>query len=334
MLEPLDTISWPSARNGYAGKLFEVAAITDTLMTARQYLSIRECDPVDYIVAPADILPLTVSPPGALVPGAQTVIGFDLLAFTITEASGGSRRPALKLIWDPAAQDNLRGLDYEVRVAATAVVIERGSISNVAAGEVIVAAAILSGVGYEARMLPVADWPTAWTAWEAVTAPGLLIDAGDILRGAISKLALLRYSGSSFDVTADAAGSAQILLPEQAVAFDAGISNGAGGYQNPLLVTINLRCQAVTAVASLQFRLMGYWSGVWQVLDTSVPFHVLHSAFGTETHFASYQHLLDYYDPSTPTKVRLDGHVNPNAPHSSHQVQIDTLMMTLQQINR
>ncbi|MEQ8292479.1 MAG: phage tail protein [Roseovarius sp.] len=46
-LEPLDTISWTSERNGYTNKLFEVVEVEDRLSTLLQFVTLRERDAND-----------------------------------------------------------------------------------------------------------------------------------------------------------------------------------------------------------------------------------------------------------------------------------------------
>jgi hypothetical protein len=47
ILEPLDTISWTSDRNGYTDKLFEVVQVQDRPHSMNQFITIRERDPSD-----------------------------------------------------------------------------------------------------------------------------------------------------------------------------------------------------------------------------------------------------------------------------------------------
>ena len=71
VLEPLDTIAWTSARNGYEAKLFEVGRITDGAMTLLQGLSLRERDGSDYNWQSSDALPTSVAGPGRAPPPTQ-----------------------------------------------------------------------------------------------------------------------------------------------------------------------------------------------------------------------------------------------------------------------
>lgn len=169
VLEPLDTLSWTSARNGYVAKLFEVAQCADDLRTLLQGLSLRECDPTDFAVAPGFGVAPAVASSATVLPPAQTVAGFDMQPFLIPDATGLDRRPALRLIWDGAEQDGVKGLEWEVRLAASGVVVARGSTSDVESGAILLAEGILPSMAYEGRMRQVADWPVAWTAWEPAT---------------------------------------------------------------------------------------------------------------------------------------------------------------------
>lgn len=183
-LEPLDALGWTSAMNGYTAKVFEVAEIIDDLMTAHQRVSLRERDAGDFVygslAAPAVVSAVVV------VPAAQTVPGFDVLASSVTDAVGTARRPALKLVWN-GDQDDARGLAWEVRLAATAVVIARGSTHEVSSGEVIISEGILPNTAYEVRAMLIADRDMLWTAWVAATIGATFpVQRPDISVGAVT----------------------------------------------------------------------------------------------------------------------------------------------------
>lgn len=212
VLEPLDTFSWTSARNGYTAKLFDVSQLVDDQVLILQTVASREVNAGDVAWSPSDELAYFLPSPAPVLPPAQTVSGFSVVAHTITDDGGTSRRPAIRLIWDGADQDGVRGLEYEVRVAATSVVIDSGTLTNITAGEYIVSTGILAGVGYEARMMQIADWNTVWTAWGTATAPTLLIDTVDLELSAVTKRSSIYFPSSStyFVTGTDIAGALQL----------------------------------------------------------------------------------------------------------------------------
>lgn len=178
ILEPFDVGAWTSARNGYVGKLFEVAEDVDDLMSVAQRVSLREVDPADYDWTPAFEQPWDVPSGAAVAPVAQTVSSWAVTAAVMSDASGSGRRPAIQMIWDGAEQDDVRGLEWELRLTGGAIVL-RGSTHQVAAGVLVVADGILPATGYEARGRFVVDRPTEWSAWAAVTSTDLRLAAAD-----------------------------------------------------------------------------------------------------------------------------------------------------------
>lgn len=183
VLEPLDSVSWTSAENGYTAKVFEISGMTIDPMTGLQQHMWRERDAGDFaypgLPAPAPISNLPV------IPAAQTVPNFAVSGTSIPDATGAARRPALQLTWEPDLAD-VTGVMWEVRVQATGVIVARGSTQDVATGELLVAEGIVASTSYEVRARPVVDRPSDWTAWTPATTPATLITSPDIAEGAVS----------------------------------------------------------------------------------------------------------------------------------------------------
>jgi hypothetical protein len=188
VLEPLDVISWTSARNGYAGKSFEVGEVADDVMTLLQRVSLREVDPADYIWTPASEVPVQVPSSEPVAPPVQLVAGFDALPVAILDATGTARRPAIRMIWD-GDQDDVQGIMWEVLIDATSVLAASGSFQNVANGELLIAEGIMGDVAYRVRAQFVADRPTDWTPYEVVTTPNVGISDADFPDGLAQALA-------------------------------------------------------------------------------------------------------------------------------------------------
>ena len=180
IIEPLDVISWTSARNGYASKLFDVAQMVDDVRRLNQGVAVREVDAADFSWSSGSELAVSYASDAVVTIPAQTVEGFDLLANTVTDGTGANRRAGLRLTWNGAEQDAVSALEYEVRVAATGLLIKRGTITDVTAGELFVADGILPATTYEARMRPVAAHPTSWTAWDSVTTASVALGQIDL----------------------------------------------------------------------------------------------------------------------------------------------------------
>lgn len=182
-LEPLDSVAWTSARNGYTAKVFEAAGVTEDPMTGLMRLISRERDSADFSYPalppppPVSILPV--------IPAAQTVPSFAASGTSIPDATGTDRRPALSLTWEPDLAD-VTGIMWEVRVQATAVIVARGSTQDVGAGALLVAEGIVASTAYEVRARPVVDRDSDWTSWTPATTPATLITRPDIADGAVS----------------------------------------------------------------------------------------------------------------------------------------------------
>lgn len=189
ILEPLDTISWTSARNSYTSKVFDVTEVQDDVRTLLQGLALREVDPTDFGWSTALELPYSTASSLTAPIANQEVEAFNLLAHTITDAGALDRRPALQLVWNGAEQDGVTAIEYEVRVAATGVVVKRGVITDVNAGALILAEGILPSTAYEARMRPVVAGPVVWTAWDAATTAAVELGSidmdGSVVKGVL-----------------------------------------------------------------------------------------------------------------------------------------------------
>lgn len=175
--EPFDTINWTSDANGYAGKLFEVAQAAISLREPLVQLSIVERDPGDYVPPVAFTLPEAASAV-AVVP----VVALDLFAvapLSLPDGAGAARRPALRLTWDGQAVASARGVEWELRLTASGVVVANGTHQNAGAGSLILSG-LLSATGYEVRARPVTDRQSLWSGWVAAVTPDIRLSVADL----------------------------------------------------------------------------------------------------------------------------------------------------------
>jgi hypothetical protein len=186
LLEPLDTIAWTSARNGYTNKIFEVVDIVDQPGTINQDLVLRERDPSDYGWSTAQDLPAVVSVTGLSPRPPQVIEGWSVSASTLKDALGLDRRPAISLAWIGTAAVDALFVRYEIRIKATAQIVSSG-LADRAAGYVLISDGLLPETQYEVRGRYVLDRPTAWSSWLSVTTPGIYLNGAD-LRGGIKGL--------------------------------------------------------------------------------------------------------------------------------------------------
>src|SRR5690606_24987594 len=88
ILEPMDTVSWTSAREGYATKLFQVASMDDQV-NANQGVALTETDPSDFDwTAATDELPWSVGPLVPQWPVAQPITGWQVLPAEFKDVDG------------------------------------------------------------------------------------------------------------------------------------------------------------------------------------------------------------------------------------------------------
>ena len=186
LLEPLDTIAWTSARNGYTAKIFEVVEITDQPGTINQELVLRERDPGDYGWTAAQDLPAVVPVTGLSPRPAQIIAGWSVAASTLKDALGLDRRPAITLSWVGSAALDALFVRYEIRLKATAQVVASG-LADRAAGSVLISDGLLPEADYEVRGRYVLDRPTEWSSWLSITTPGIYLNSAD-LRGGLKGL--------------------------------------------------------------------------------------------------------------------------------------------------
>jgi hypothetical protein len=187
VLEPLDAVGWTSVHNGYVAKVFELGEVADDLVTCLQRTALRERDPTDYDY-PADLfLPTAIAAPGVVLPPAQGVPDWTVQAIAITDGGGTARRPALVMSWDGDGQDDVSGLQWEVRLAATGVVVSRGSTQHVDVGSTITTNGIVGGPLYQARGKFIAPRATLWTPWTSANAvtPNIGVSDADFPGGGI-----------------------------------------------------------------------------------------------------------------------------------------------------
>ncbi|MGM4981864.1 phage tail protein [Rhizobium sp. 11_C7_N12_5] len=191
-LEPNDVTSWTSARNVYGNKKFIVTAITG-LAGMLQRVTLLEIDPTDYD-PPTVYVPAPNGWIGPITAPSQPMTGWTVEPSTIKDAGGIDRRPAIKI---SCAQDleDVAGVWVQVRVKATGDVVFDSDSNQYASpySWIISGNWMISNTDYEARgrYLPKSNRATDWSAWLTVKTPNVLIQASDVLDGAIiaSKIA-------------------------------------------------------------------------------------------------------------------------------------------------
>ena len=179
LLEPLDTIAWSSARNGYMAKIFEVVEILDQPGSINQELLLRERDPGDYSWSASDDLPGVLPVTGLAPRPPQIIEGWSATATTLKDGAGLPRRPAIQLTWLGTAAADAVLVRYEIRLADSAQTVVTG-LADRAAGSVLVCEGLLPETAYQVRGRYVADRPTDWSSWLDVTTPAIYLAMADL----------------------------------------------------------------------------------------------------------------------------------------------------------
>lgn len=185
ILEPLDTVSWTSARNGYAAKTFEITGLNDSLMTLLQAVNLRERDPADYSWS-GTYLPS--SPPSSTTtpPAAQAVPGWAVAPASLADSDGAARIPAILITWTPSGAEDATGIEWQIRKTGTTTTDLAGATQAFTTGFTVVSDAVITGQDYEVRGRLIVDRAVNWTGWTPVTVPLLLIQTDDIAPGAVT----------------------------------------------------------------------------------------------------------------------------------------------------
>lgn len=230
-LEPLDSVAWTSARNGYAAKVFEVTEIAADLVTGLQRLSLRERDAADFVYPVDVLLPTTPPPTGLPDPTPQTVPGFAAIGTTVLDATGAVRGPAIRLSWTAAEAEDVPQLRWELRPVSQAFTL--AGVADVETGAVVVAQGVVRNGSYEARAELIADRPTAWTAWTLVTAPDVAaVYPPDLEVGVLAVQGFAAFGGSVASDNYLAGTAGWRIAQDGSVEFNGGLATFGGNLQS------------------------------------------------------------------------------------------------------
>lgn len=238
VLSPMDVISYTSARNGYASKNFEVAAVEEDPKTMLQRVSLREVDSSDYVWSSSYELPTSTSVTVRTPPVAQVPSGFLVSPTSMFDALGVSRRAAIKLTWSGVNLEGIFGIAYEAKLKTSGVIVDRNTITDVDSGEALISAGIIPAQTYQVRAKFVSNRPQNWTAWIDVTTDSTLITTPDIEAESITTEKI----ASTIQSTNFVAGSAGWKIEK----------TGAAEF-NSLVVRSDMIIDGVTAISALMY---------------------------------------------------------------------------------
>ncbi|MCK1684236.1 DUF1983 domain-containing protein [Bradyrhizobium sp. 147] len=180
IVEPGDVGEWTSVRNGYSAKQFRVdAAIDKTNLDVT--LSLTEVDPSDYDWdTGADFKPVTGGGTISNPPAPQLIDNFDAQPYTLLDADGIGRRPAILISWN--VQPGIAAVQFEVRLAADGSSVTRGRTDRPIAGNLIITQSILPDTDYQVRgrFMPTTPRDMLWSDWVDVTTPDVRFSLAEL----------------------------------------------------------------------------------------------------------------------------------------------------------
>lgn len=179
-LEPGDVARWNSTRNGYVNKDFIVTAISDQA-NCDVGLTLQEIDPTDYNWDHnTDYKTPTSGPTVIPRPAPQGVVSWFAQGAIINDSAGSPRRPAIQLSWDGSLA-GIRGVQWEVRLTSSAVVVTRDRTDQYSAGAALISQSLLPNTAYQARgqYIPTAPRDMLWSDWLDVTTPDVRLSLAD-----------------------------------------------------------------------------------------------------------------------------------------------------------
>jgi hypothetical protein len=190
-IEPGEVGAWTSVRNGYVDKSMIIDASVDAANLSTG-ANISETDPDDYDWDHAtEFRPVASGPTSIPRPSPQGVLDWAADPWTLPDAAGIGRRPAIRLSWD-GSLPGVAGVQYEVRLAEDGSDVTKGRTDQLAAGAIIVSQSLIPDEDYEVRgqYLPSAPRDMLWSAWLPVTTPDVRLGLDDFNDG-------VRYQATS-----------------------------------------------------------------------------------------------------------------------------------------
>lgn len=178
VVEPLDTVSWTSARNGWTNKPWEVLSVHDDPVSMTQTVTLREREPADYDWSASNEIPAPLPSAGIILPPAQALDAWAVAAGSISDGAN-PRRPALTLSWSGSRAQEAEFVLWQVRRSGTTQVVASGT-ADTAQGRVTVTEGILGNTTYDARGQYVMARPTQWSGWLSATTPQVYFGSLDL----------------------------------------------------------------------------------------------------------------------------------------------------------
>lgn len=181
VLEPGDTVSWTSERNGYEDKLFRIDGVAYRA-NLDVMIDITEVDPSDYDWdQETDYTPVIDGPLQQVGAPALPMSGWQVFPATIKDQDGEDRRPSIEVRFSAGVSD-VAAVRVQVRVEGETDPMFDGQVPYGFPHKVILAGQFSPNTDYEVRGIFVrtSGAQSDWSAWLDVTTPNVLLGAADI----------------------------------------------------------------------------------------------------------------------------------------------------------
>lgn len=172
-VEPLDAVSWTSARESFSAKAFLVDRVVDG-DDCNQAWSIAELDSSgfdwDETTDESTVASGVLSPQ---FPAAQAMVDWAAAGAAV-EGDGGKQRAGVRLTWNTDV-DDVEGVEFQIRLAADSTLRVSGQTRGWSLGALYITESLSGDTNYEARGRYIArsNRETSWSSWLSFTTPDI-----------------------------------------------------------------------------------------------------------------------------------------------------------------
>jgi hypothetical protein len=180
-LNPTESASWTSTRNGYSEKTFQIEGVQESPLSMARIISMRERDPNDYAWSPSDELPVEPAPGRPITLSPLAVTGLSVAGFTRRDSSGAARRIGLRLIWSTVdISERVISIEWQGRVNGSTNVSLTGSTTSVTLG-VAFEPDVVPATSYQVRArFRTRSGTGPWSSWVSGTSPSVYLTSSDM----------------------------------------------------------------------------------------------------------------------------------------------------------
>lgn len=207
VLEPGDTVTWSSERNGYTNKKFRVDGILDK-MNGDVVVDLTEINSNDYDWNDADdFTPVDESPVVWPEVTLQSVPGFNAYAVKIADDAGNDWDAGIRVVWNSSI-DDVKAIRIQIKKTSNNKVMFDHNTRDIDSGEAFISERIAPATQYRvrAKIIPFTTRKTQWSSYFDVTTDSFKLNEDNIDPN--SNLPLSAMAQDVVDAIDDAAQSA------------------------------------------------------------------------------------------------------------------------------